>query len=103
MKKKFSKILGLALALAMVMAMLSACGGGGGGDKPADGKDSDGGSGGEGGGKGKIAYIVGNLGDKSFSDSGEAGMNVLRGEGWDIKTIETGDASKADKIGRAHV
>ena len=79
MKKKFSKILGLALALAMVMAMLSACGGGGGGDKPADGKDSDGGSGGEGGGKGKIAYIVGNLGDKSFSDSGEAGMNVLRG------------------------
>ena len=98
MKKKFSKILGLALALAMVMAMLSACGGGGGGDKPADGKDSDGGSGGEGGGKGKIAYIVGNLGDKSFSDSGEAGMNVLRGEGWDIKTIETGDASKADKF-----
>lgn len=98
MKKKFSKILGLALALAMVMAMLSACGGGGGGDKPADGKDSDGGSGGEGGGKGKIAYIVGNLGDKSFSDSGEAGMNILREEGWDVKTIETGDASKADKF-----
>jgi len=98
MKKKFSKILGLALALAMVMAMLSACGGGGGGDKPADDKNSGGGSGGEGGGKGKIAYIVGNLGDKSFSDSGEAGMNVLRSEGWDVKTIETGDASKADKF-----
>lgn len=42
--------------------------------------------------KGKIAYIVGNLGDKSFNDSGEKGMNVLRGEGWDVKTIETGEA-----------
>lgn len=43
-------------------------------------------------GKGKIAYIVGNLGDKSFNDSGEKGMNVLRSEGWDVKTIETGEA-----------
>ncbi len=48
-------------------------------------------------GKGKIAYIVGNLGDKSFNDSGERGMNTLRSEGWDVKTIETGDASNADK------
>lgn len=46
-------------------------------------------------GKGKIAYIVSNLGDKSFNDSGEKGMNTLRAEGWDVKTIETGDA--ADK------
>lgn len=43
----------------------------------------------------KIAYIVGNLGDKSFSDSGEAGMNILRGEGYEVKTIETG--GKKDK------
>lgn len=48
-------------------------------------------------GKGKIAYIVGNLGDKSFNDSGERGMETLRSEGWDVKTIETGDASNADK------
>lgn len=47
--------------------------------------------------KGKIAYIVGNLGDKSFNDSGERGMETLRSEGWDVKTIETGDSSNADK------
>ncbi len=48
-------------------------------------------------GKGKIAYIVGNLGDKSFNDSGERGMETLRSEGWEVKTIETGDSSNADK------
>lgn len=47
--------------------------------------------------KGKIAYIVGALGDKSFSDSGEAGMQKLKEEGWSEKTFELGDASKADK------
>ena len=47
--------------------------------------------------KGKIAYIVGALGDKSFSDSGEAGMQILKSEGWEEKTFELGDASKADK------
>lgn len=46
-------------------------------------------------GKGKIAYIVGNLGDKSFNDSGEKGMQTLISEGWEEKTIETGEA--ADK------
>ena len=71
MKKKFSKILGLALALAMVMAMLSACGGGGGGDKPADGKDSDGGSGGEGGGKGKNSAP-----DKKVNEAVDASKNA---------------------------
>ena len=44
-----------------------------------------------------ICHVVGNLGDKSFSDSAEAGMTVLRGEGWDAKTIEVGDATKSDK------
>ena len=44
-----------------------------------------------------IAHVVGNLGDKSFSDSAELGINTLRGEGWDAKTIEVGDATKADK------
>ena len=43
----------------------------------------------------KIAYVVGNLGDKSFSDSGERGMEQLRGEGYEVKTFEVGtDASK---------
>ena len=44
-----------------------------------------------------IAHVVGNLGDKSFSDSAEAGMVTLRSEGWDAKTIEVGDATKSDK------
>ena len=47
--------------------------------------------------KGRIAFIVGNLGDKSFNDSGEEGMKTLRAEGWDCKTVETGDETKADK------
>lgn len=47
--------------------------------------------------KGKIAYIVGALGDKSFSDSGEEGMKRLRTQGWDCKTVEAGDETKADK------
>lgn len=47
--------------------------------------------------KGKIAYIVGALGDKSFSDSGEEGMKRLRAQGWDCKTVEAGDETKADK------
>ena len=43
----------------------------------------------------KIAYIVGHLGDKSFADSGERGMETLRGEGYECKTFEVGDdASK---------
>lgn len=43
----------------------------------------------------KIAYIVGHLGDKSFSDSGERGMETLRGEGYEVRTVEVGDdASK---------
>ena len=47
--------------------------------------------------KGKVAFLVGALGDKSFSDSGEAGMQILKSEGWEEKTFELGDASKADK------
>jgi basic membrane protein A len=43
----------------------------------------------------KIAYIVAHLGDKSFADSGERGMEQLRKEGYDAKTFEIGDdASK---------
>lgn len=92
--KKFASIL---LVAAMALSLV-ACGGGdsstAGGSSAAAGGSSAA-AGGE--SKGKIAYVVGNLGDKSFSDSGEAGMNILREEGWEVKTVETGDASKADK------
>lgn len=95
--KKFASIL---LVAAMALSLV-ACGGGDSSSAststPAAGGSSTAASTPAEGGKGKIAYIVGNLGDKSFSDSGEAGMNVLRGEGWDVKTFELGDATKADK------
>ena len=43
----------------------------------------------------KVAYIVAHLGDKSFADSGERGMQQLKSEGYDCKTFEVGDdASK---------
>ena len=48
----------------------------------------------------KIAYVVSGLGDKSFADSGEAGMKKLRDEGYDQKTFEIGEdtATFKDKI-----
>ena len=42
-------------------------------------------------GEGSIAYVVTGLGDMSFNDSGEVGMNTLRDAGYDVKTVETGD------------
>ena len=42
-------------------------------------------------GEGSIAYVVTGLGDMSFNDSGEVGMNTLRAAGYDVKTVETGD------------
>lgn len=65
-------------------------------EKKDDAKETEAAKGGEEINK-RIAYVVGNLGDKSFNDSGEVGMNVLREKGWDCKTIEVGDPSKADK------
>lgn len=82
------KLLSTILASTMVLSLaLTACGG----DKKVEGNK------GQTGGKGKIAYCCSALGDKSFNDSGEAGMNILRSEGWDVKTVEIGDDSKADK------
>lgn len=87
--KKISKILAGALVLSMA---LTACG-------PKETTESEKPNGSDATSKGKIAYIVSNLGDNSFNDSGERGMEVLRSEGWDVmKTIETGDASNADKF-----
>lgn len=93
MKKFIIKL----MAVTMVAFSLAACGGNSihktnitqaGDSKEAQAKA---------GGKGKIAYIVGGLGDKSFSDSGEEGMKHLRTKGWDCKTVEAGDETKADK------
>ena len=85
--KKISKILAGALVLSMA---LTACG-------PKETTESEKPNGGGATSKGKIAYIVSNLGDNSFNDSGKRGMDTLEKEGWEVKTIETGDASNADK------
>lgn len=88
------KLLSTILASVMVLSLaLTACGGD---NNPGESKDpGNQGGGGDATGKGKIAYIVGNLGDKSFSDSGQKGIEALAKEGWDTKTIETSTA--ADK------
>lgn len=96
------KIKRRAIAVLMVTAIaagLSACGSGGTGTSTSSQEVKNEGStpAEEGTKKGRIAYIVGNLGDKSFNDSGEEGMERLRSEGWDCKTVEAGDESKADK------
>ncbi|MCD8371015.1 MAG: BMP family ABC transporter substrate-binding protein [Clostridiales bacterium] len=105
---KIKRILALALAGAMT-ASLAACGGSGSSssssqataaaaaDSGAEAAAEDSGDGGSEAKKDKIAYVVGYLGDKSFNDSGEVGMNTLRSEGWEAKTIEVGDETKADK------
>ena len=113
---RLKRVLGAVLSGAMVLS-LAACGGGGDAEtteaskaeeiskeaaketeaeKKDDAKETEAAKGGEEINK-RIAYVVGNLGDKSFNDSGEVGMNVLREKGWDCKTIEVGDPSKADK------
>ena len=85
------KLISVLLASTMVLS-LAACG------EKKGGEETKGPGGGEtAGSKGKIAYCCSNLGDKSFNDSGEAGMEILRAEGWDAKTVEIGDDSKADK------
>lgn len=93
----------MALTMAGVMTFsLAACGGGsssttttGSGDSSEEASDD--GEAASGDVEKSVAYIVGNLGDKSFNDSGETGMAQLREMGWDCKTIEAGDETKADK------
>ena len=90
MKKLVSILMTAAMSLS-----LAACGGSSSGTDTSSSGSSAAADSGE--SKGKIAYSVGALGDKSFSDSGEAGMQILKSEGWEEKTFELGDASKADK------
>ena len=97
---KLKKLMALTMAGVMTFS-LAACGGGSGsttdsGDSGETAAD-EGGEAASGDVEKSIAYIVGNLGDKSFNDSGETGMVQLREMGWDCKTIEAGDETKADK------
>jgi len=103
MKKRGKKVIAVLAAAAMVIG-LAACGKGQtdptAGGTAATRQESDAASqapADQNTEKGRIAFIVGNLGDKSFNDSGEEGMKTLRAEGWDCKTVETGDETKADK------
>lgn len=103
MKKGVKKVIAVVIATAMA-AGLTACGSGGITKTSSavdtgsqETKTESGAPAAKDGEKGRIAYIVGNLGDKSFNDSGEEGMKMLRAEGWDCKTVEAGDETKADK------
>ena len=87
-----TKMLSLLLASALTVSMLAGCGGGN--DTPAaDNADSE--------GEGKKVYKVcnlvnGNLGDKSFFDSAEAGLQELKAAGrieYD-KAIEMGGTTE---------
>ena len=98
---KLKKLMALTMAGVMTFS-LAACGGGsssttttGSGDSSEEASDD--GEAASGDVEKSVAYIVGNLGDKSFNDSGETGMAQLREMGWDCKTIEAGDETKADK------
>lgn len=100
---KLKKLVSLALAGAMALS-LTACGGGETATTAAakeDAKATEAATTAAPAGDAEIdktiAHVVGNLGDKSFSDSAETGMAALRNEGWDAKTIEVGDATKSDK------
>ncbi|MEG0216023.1 MAG: BMP family ABC transporter substrate-binding protein, partial [Hungatella sp.] len=98
MKKFVKKAVAVVMTASMVFS-LSACGGGQKAETPAaeTTKAAEKAADAPKGEKGRIAYIVGALGDKSFSDSGEEGMKRLREQGWDCKTVEAGDETKADK------
>ena len=98
---KLKKLMALTMAGVMTFS-LAACGGGsssttttGSGDSSEEASDD--GEAASGDVEKSVAYIVGNLGNKSFNDSGETGMAQLREMGWDCKTIEAGDETKADK------
>ena len=94
------KIIALLLAAMMILTLV-ACGGGE--TPPADdgGKEATEGEATEGEATGKVYRVVnlvnGNLGDKSFFDSAEAGLKELEDAGRiELKTIEMG-ATDADQ------
>ena len=93
------KYLSVLLAAMMVLAIMAGCGGNGGDTTtpPANSPASDGGNTGSSGPL-KVANVVnGNLGDKSFFDSCEAGLKKLQDDGIiTYKTFELG-ATDADQ------
>lgn len=89
---KFKRLAAVLLAAMMVFA-LAACGGGG---EKKEGEKEGGSKGAQGTGKEKvkIALLVGSLGDMSFNDSAQSGMDKAKaefGDKVDIKTIEYSD------------
>lgn len=95
------KYLSALLAIVLVLAMMVGCGGNNNSSTPAPAGGNDGGNaGGDAAGDGvlKIANVVnGNLGDKSFFDSCEAGLAKLQSQGLiTYKTFELG-ATDADQ------
>lgn len=75
------RIVAFALAALLVFA-LAACGGN---------ATSNAGTPAANAGQGKIVYIIMNLGDMSFNDSGQAGMTELESLGWETDTSEAGE------------
>ena len=73
--RKFATLLTAAVSVALTLSVGTAV--------MADAPDFE--------GEGSIVYVVTNLGDMSFNDSGEVGMNTLREAGYEVKTVETGD------------
>lgn len=99
----------MTIAAAGVAALsLAACGssdtgGDAGGSSAASAAESDSkestadGSAGAVEGENSVVFVVGNLGDKSFNDSGATGIEKLKEKGYNTKIIEVGDETKADK------
>ena len=89
MKKIVLKMVAVALTIMLVLTMV-ACGSSGessGAASSGSNKET----------KGKIAYFNTGLGDLSFNDSGQWGIEELAANGWTTTTIETGDETKGDK------
>ena len=82
--EKMKKLLTILVAVLLCFS-LAAC------NKGGNSGNNGGGNEPEGDGKLHIAYVVSHLGDKSFADSGERGMEQLRSEGYDVRTFEVGD------------
>ena len=91
------KLLTVLAALLLVFGLVG-CNKNNGGNEPAPAPEGEGETAPEGEAAPlKIAYFVSHLGDKSFADSGERGMQQLKGEGYEQHTFEIGDDTSTYK------
>ncbi|MBQ2582812.1 MAG: hypothetical protein II577_02810, partial [Erysipelotrichaceae bacterium] len=91
------KLLTVLVALLLVFGLVG-CNKNNGGNEPAPAPEGEGETAPEGEAAPlKIAYFVSHLGDKSFADSGERGMQQLKGEGYEQHTFEIGDDTSTYK------